>query len=178
MGPALGLLITGSYGLPSGPESMNVTSRGKPKMLGIGRELRLSWSQEVRTLPYSRRESWGVGNRKSKSGRWWHVLPALTRNPNTAGEEQDMWLWWGFISVPRHLASVSIFLKSQIWHFFRKNGTYIFFIYSKTPEISPCQMSLLLLQIEFIILSKWIKIECHLLNVTFLDVTLYTKRSF
>lgn len=42
MGSALGLLTTGSYDLPSGPEFMNVTGRGKHKMLGTGRELRLS----------------------------------------------------------------------------------------------------------------------------------------
>lgn len=56
LGFCLAVANHGSYDLPSAPESINVTSRGKPKMLGIGREPRLSWSQEA-LLSYSRHGS-------------------------------------------------------------------------------------------------------------------------
>lgn len=112
-------------------------------------------------------------------------VPAHTRNPNVTDNGRTCNYGEDFLPIPRHLPSfLQRFLQNLRLAVLsgkkkKKNRIVLFFIYSKTPETFPCQMRLLLLlQIEFIILSKWIKMECHLLNVTFLDLTLYRKGPF
>lgn len=94
-----------------------------------------------------------------------------------------MWSWWGvsywFTDIPLNFTKVSPKISNLPFILSgKKKKGIVFFIYRKTRDISLSDEAILLLQIEFIILSKWIKIECHLLNVTFLYLTLYIKGSF
>lgn len=112
--------------------------------------------------------------------------PDLQDNGMRWPKSEPKWDWWwqdvwlqrrGLTSdsqtFPHRFQKGFSKISNLPFYWGKKGNRLFFFIYTRTPEIPPLSREAPIAPTNrvFIILSKWIKIECHLVNATFPDLT-------